>query len=376
MTQTEENEPFLPSPAIEEERRSSTPHNEFEIEDEELQQQQKPNLVIIYATFLGVFLSAADETLVTATYGTISSQFHSLALGSLLLTGYDFGYCVGLPVYGMLSDIYGCKAPLIWAYGLFGIGSVICGVSTSLSQLIVGRVVAGLGGAGTSSLVSVIIADIMPPSEVAVMRAWMMNISIAARSFGAPIGSFLTETVGWRWSFIGQLPLLGFCILVAAFGLPSSLNERKADEKEDESILSKIDIAGIITFAATVMSFLALVYQTGTDTNQGLFILSIGAFIISLIAFLLVEFFWAKKPLIPLNLIKGEFGGFCLVQVLLYSGRFALIPQLVPYFVRVENMSDVLASSFLVASSVGIAAGAMMAGYIIRRYHPPSLLSH
>ncbi|OJJ89218.1 uncharacterized protein ASPGLDRAFT_213946 [Aspergillus glaucus CBS 516.65] len=92
-------------------------------------------------------------------------------------------------------------------------------------QLILSRVLAGISGAGIISLVSVIVTDIVPPKEVALFRSYAKITNITGRSLGAPIGGGLSQTVGWRWSFYGQLHILIISVIITACNMPSTLNQ-------------------------------------------------------------------------------------------------------------------------------------------------------
>lgn len=102
-------------------------------------------------------MSSADVCLVLATYGTISSEFGALADASWLTTTYSLATCAAQPVTGKLSDIYGRKGVLLTSYVLFALGSVVCGIGQSMWQVIAGRIIAGLGAAGMTVIVAVLI---------------------------------------------------------------------------------------------------------------------------------------------------------------------------------------------------------------------------
>ena len=124
-----------------------------------------------------------------------------------IVAAYQLGLAPAQPLYGKLSDIFGHKAIFTMAYVFFGIGCVPCGLGTSLVQFAAGRVVAGIGGAGMRSLASSLIVHLVPLSDVAVWRSWMYVVATFGRSTGAPIGGVLTDSIGWRGSFIYQTPL-------------------------------------------------------------------------------------------------------------------------------------------------------------------------
>ena len=128
----------------------------------------------IVVLYFGVWLASADTTMVTAIYNTIGSDFGNFQDVMWILAAYHLGLTPAQPLYGKLSDIFGYRAMLTIAYVLFGIGCIVCGLSSSLIQFAAGRVVTGVGGAGTRSLVSSLIVDLVP-CDVAVLRSWMYS---------------------------------------------------------------------------------------------------------------------------------------------------------------------------------------------------------
>ncbi|KNG86327.1 hypothetical protein ANOM_005221 [Aspergillus nomiae NRRL 13137] len=353
MTADEES-PFLQSTTI-----PGSPESDLELR----RKSERANKFVIYGSFIGVFLASADESLVISTWSSIASQFNRLSEGSWLLVAYNFGYCVSLPVYGTLSDTYGRKNVLLWAYFLFA------GASGSLIQLILARVLAGISGGGMVALVSIIITDLMPPNEVALFRGYASVVNIAGRSLGAPVGGFLITTLGWRLSFLGQLPLMIVCMMVAYHGLPSSLNQSNTNHYRDIPPFpaSHIDYGGIISIATAIVMLLLLIQTSNTTDDQPMLPLLASAFAVAVAVFLLTEAYWARNPLIPLTLVKGSLGGYFVGQLMLLTGRSALSSNMVPYFIRVEKATDILASFTYVVTAVGVSVGGLIAGAIIKR---------
>lgn len=147
----------------------------------------------------GVFIANADTSLVLATYGRISSDFNSLDNTSWLLTGYMLSMCGTQPLYGKLSNIFGRKPLLLLSYVLFALGNFVTGFAGNMSVLVLGRVIAGAGGAGMSSIVSFLVADMVPLRELASYRSYVNVVQTIGRSCGGPLGGKMAEVMGWRW---------------------------------------------------------------------------------------------------------------------------------------------------------------------------------
>lgn len=89
---------------------------------------------IIPLLLVGVFLSNADGSIVLATYGLISSTFHSFSDASWLTTSFSLATCAVQPLTGKLSDVYGRKNILLFSYLLFAIGMIFWLVTISRSR--------------------------------------------------------------------------------------------------------------------------------------------------------------------------------------------------------------------------------------------------
>lgn len=92
---------------------------------------------------------ALDQTLTIATYGKIGSELRALNSTSWIATSYFLTLTTFQPLYGKLSDIFGRKQCLLFAYAVFGLGCLGCGLSRNIVQLCIARAVQGAGGGGS-----------------------------------------------------------------------------------------------------------------------------------------------------------------------------------------------------------------------------------
>ena len=122
----------------------------------------KELVAIMSAIWLAAFFAALDSTIVATLTATISSDFDSLSLFSWLATGYLISNAVCQPVSGKLTDIFGRRAGLIFSNFFFGVGTLICGLAQREWVIILGRVVAGIGGGCLTSITSFVASDLVP----------------------------------------------------------------------------------------------------------------------------------------------------------------------------------------------------------------------
>lgn len=177
------------------------PPNDSNLENapEEAPQRSASVYSTLSVLLLGVFVSQTDQSFVLATYGAVSSDFNDLEAGSWLLSSFILAQCVAQPLYGKMSDIYGRKACLQTSYLLFALGTALAGLGRTMGQVIAGRAIQGAGGAGMVSMVSIIIADLVPLNEVATLWSYVNILQTLGRSCGGFIGGLLTQSLGWRW---------------------------------------------------------------------------------------------------------------------------------------------------------------------------------
>lgn len=175
---------------------------------------------------------------------------------------------------------------------------------------------------------------------------------------------------------------------MATYGLPSSLNDRDIEENQPNappSKLSEVDFVGLFFLALSTVILLFVLQDASVTTEDHPHLTSflVPSLFAAIVVFILVEAYWASKPLIPLNFMVGPLGGYSAGQVLMNTARMGvstdssfeespltsqLVSNLVPYFIRVDRASNVFASSTYVVSAAGVSIGGVVAGRIIKRY--------
>jgi MFS family permease len=103
-----------------------------------------------------------DITIVATLTGPISSSFNSLSLFSWLATAYLISNAACQPLSGRLTDIFGRKAGLIFSNLVFAAGNLICGLAQRQWTIILGRVIAGIGGGGLTAISTFVASDLIP----------------------------------------------------------------------------------------------------------------------------------------------------------------------------------------------------------------------
>src|ERR1700704_6553333 len=128
--------------------------------------QAQPRLRLIFlALMLTLLLAALDQTIVSTALPTIVGDLGGIQHLSWVVTAYLLASTVTAPLYGKLGDLYGRKRVLQIAIVIFLLGSVLCGISQSMTQLIAFRALQGLGAGGLLVTTIAVVGDIIPPRD-------------------------------------------------------------------------------------------------------------------------------------------------------------------------------------------------------------------
>ena len=163
-------------------------------------------LLVTLGVLGGSFLAAIEATIVATAMPTVVDQFGGLTHYSWVFSGYMLTSTVTTPVWGRLADVYGRRRPYLVAICLFLLGSMLCGISTSMTQLILFRALQGIGAGGLLPLGMVILGDMFSLAERARAQALFAGVWGVASIAGPLVGALLTESASWRWIFFMNLP--------------------------------------------------------------------------------------------------------------------------------------------------------------------------
>lgn len=249
---------------------------------------------VTIALLLATFLAAIEGTVVSVATPVIASELQGAALVSWVFAAFLLFTAVSTPIYGKVADLFGRKRVLLFGIGLFTLASLLCGIATSMEQLIVFRALQGLGAGAVLPISMTIVGDLYKYEERGKIQGILSAVWGVSGVLGPVIGGFLVETLSWRYVFLLNVPfaLLSFVMIILFY------KETVTETSE------KIDVRGALFFAGGTSAFLyALITFSETNTWT---ISIIGFGVLSLI--LLTAFFQlerkAKTPLLPFDLLK------------------------------------------------------------------------
>jgi MFS family permease len=158
-------------------------------------------LVIFSGLLLVMLLAALDSTIVATALPTIVSELGGLAHLSWVVTAYLLAQTIVTPIYGKLGDLYGSRRVLQVAIVIFLFGSALCGLSRTMSQLILFRGIQGFGGGGLMVTTQAVVGDIVPPRD----RGRYQGIFGAAFGIASIAGPFYNKLVEARREHLAEL---------------------------------------------------------------------------------------------------------------------------------------------------------------------------
>ena len=319
----------------------------------------KEILRVFSGVALAMLMAAMDQTIVATALPTMASRFGGLEMLPWVVTAYLLTSTTTTPIYGKLSDLYGRKRVLQTAILLFLAGSLLCAMAQSMTQLILFRGLQGLGGGGLMSLAFTIIGDVVAPRERGRYQGMIGGVFALASVAGPLLGGIFTETIGWQWIFLINLPLG-----LAAFAMTrSSLSRLPAGRAKP-----RIDVIGAALLTGAVTGLLVFATRgdaMGWTSPAALALLAAGLA-------MLAAFLWHERrtaePILPLHLFSLPVVAVALPVVAVSAMvLFAGIVYLPMHLQLVQGSSATLSGLLLLPLVLGMTVGSVGGGRLIAR---------
>jgi DHA2 family multidrug resistance protein len=197
-----------------------------------------PWAVLITAS-LGAILEVIDVSIVNVALPHMQGSLGAtLSEIGWVITGYSVANVIIIPLTAWLGRRFGRKTYFLFSLVLFIASSLLCGIATNLTMLILARVLQGLGGGVLLANAQSVIFESFPPEKRSIAQAVFGLGVITGPAIGPTLGGYLTDTLGWRWIFFINLPVGVISVLLAIIFLPK--------DRHDERHVDRVDWLGII----------------------------------------------------------------------------------------------------------------------------------
>ena len=308
----------------------------------------------------GMFLAALDSTIVATAMPTIIGDLHGIDHYAWVFTAYLLAEIASIPLWGRLADMYGRKKIFLLGMVIFLAGSVFCGVSTSMLQLILFRAVQGVGAGCLLPVAQTIVADLYTLEQRAKLSAVMSAVFGFSSVVGPLIGGFITDQLSWHWVFFVNLP-----IGIAAFILVKTVMIEPITERHRH----RLDWLGMGTLLGWTILLVFALEMGGRDYAWGSPVI-VGAFVgsaILLVAFIVAER-RAAEPLIPFNLFRvPALRASSVISVPLGMVMFAIVSFLPLFVVVVLQSSATDAGRVLTPMMLAVVIGSAIGSPVVLR---------
>jgi EmrB/QacA subfamily drug resistance transporter len=322
-------------------------------------------IAMIYVA--AMFMTIMDVTIVYVALPAIARNFAvSPAATDGVVVGYLVSLAVWIPASGWVGDRFGTKRTFMVAISLFTFASALCGVSQSVLELVIFRVLQGTGGGMLTPVGMAMLYRAYPPAERPRLARILVIPTVMAPALGPLLGGALVDSLSWRWVFFVNLPI-GLAALVF-----SALKLTEHRERAGE----RFDVPGFLLAAAGFGLFLYALSQAATlgwtapviDVTA-----AVGAVLIATLVWVELH---ADQPMIDFPLLRNRLFGVANLASLFAAGGFLGLLFIAPIWLQTgRGLSALVSGTSTAPEALGVLVSSQIVGRIYPRIGPRRLIS-
>jgi DHA2 family multidrug resistance protein len=216
------------------------------------------------AVIVPTFMEVLDTTVAIVSLRYIAGELSAAVVDAeWILTSYLAANATILPISGWLSAQLGRRNYFLTSIAVFTIASALCGMATSLWQIVLFRIIQGLAGGGLQPSSQAILIDSFPPQKQGMAMTMFGIAALTAPVVGPTLGGYLSDYQNWRWIFYINIPIGGFALLISYFVVkdPDYLKQERSRLRQ---MPLNFDYIGL-TLLALVMSAWEVLITKGQE---------------------------------------------------------------------------------------------------------------
>ncbi|MDD3225324.1 MAG: MFS transporter [Clostridium sp.] len=314
----------------------------------------KNRWIILFTVLSATFMATLDGSIVNVALPDMATKLNvSTSAIEWVVTSFLIVVSAAILLFGRLGDIIGKVKVFKFGLILFTFGSFLCGLTDSLTILILARIIQAIGASATMATNQGIITHVFPANERGRALGIVGTFVALGAMVGPPLGGIIVSMMNWKYIFLINVPIgiIVFFMTVKVF------------PKSQESLDEKLDIKGALLFMVSIiMLFVALEEGQNNGFNSGIVICFIASIIIFAL-FIFVEM-KSKEPLLDLNIFKNSLFTISIICAFISFTAISASNIILPfYFQNAQGYSAEIAGLLMMVSPITLSIVAPFSGY-------------